>query len=526
MQPSIIIISIIALLTVFSSTMASVSSTSLLPSPLHSIAAAAGMTRSRPHCHTSNSSPAFISSSSSSLASSTTLSWSSLIATARGRATANNYNIKNNEQRRQKAGRHVTYYHQQGQLNMIPLSEAWDTAVNNHNNQQTSDSMERGPFSQLVKKLGCNYFDSRGALLLPSDSSSSDNDTTNKNKNDNNDNYRLYVATHPDDLPPIAQLTIDIFDTTAITLSSTSDFSAWEQAFINPAIGMYNAYASGVAYVEVLGGLRKRMRNRILLIDTVDLDVNVDIDRGDGNYDWLAPLVMPPETSTTNESTLEEIAAQSSIILALARPIPSSSTSSLSSESEEMEVVATIEVRLQPTDAKIPFSQPWLDSLERRLARFFYKEGASAEQIMSTVTTASPTAASAASATATMTTNNDVATSSSSSAHKHNNILSTSTSSTPKTPPTPLRPYLCNLCISPTLRSKGIGRALVRTVEAIAQQQWGYSHMYLHVDIENDAARILYEKEGYTDVGKRWNMFWTGGASEIGNYVKVLGEGE
>lgn len=46
--------------------------------------------------------------------------------------------------------------------------------------------------------------------------------------------------------------------------------------------------------------------------------------------------------------------------------------------------------------------------------------------------------------------------------------------------------------------------------------------IYLHVDLDNVSALRLYEKEGYVDVGMRWNPFWAGGASEIGYFVKKL----
>ncbi|KAL7532998.1 hypothetical protein ACHAXR_004978 [Thalassiosira sp. AJA248-18] len=299
--------------------------------------------------------------------------------------------------------------------------------------------------------------------------------------NDENKRYQLYLATDVDDLPPIAKLTIDVFDATAITLSSTSDWSAFEQAMVGamvePVIGMYNAYAQAVGFTEVLSGLRKRMRNRIS-------GTNKD-------NDWLAPLV-GPDTTTSNDSlnnketTLEDIAARSSLILALARFDDDSSGG-------DMEVVASIELRLQPTDAKIPFSQPWLDKLERRLARSlpFVKDESSP-----------------------MT------------ATKNNKSVSSDegfklAEGNGKSPP--LRPYLCNLCVSPSLRSLGIGRALCRIVEAVAHDKWGYSHLYLHVDPTNDAATGLYEKEGYVDVGRRWNVVWAGGANDISYYVKKLG---
>ena len=55
---------------------------------------------------------------------------------------------------------------------------------------------------------------------------------------------------------------MDVFDATAITMSSASDWSALERAvvgaFVEPAIGAYNAYAQAVSR------LRKQMRNRML----------------------------------------------------------------------------------------------------------------------------------------------------------------------------------------------------------------------------------------------------------------------
>ena len=54
----------------------------------------------------------------------------------------------------------------------------------------------------------------------------------------------MYLATDEDDLPPIVKLTMDVFDATAITLSSASDWSALERAvvgaFVEPAIGAHH----------------------------------------------------------------------------------------------------------------------------------------------------------------------------------------------------------------------------------------------------------------------------------------------
>ena len=417
------------------------------------------------------------------------------------------------------------------QLNLIPFSEAWDTSYerneNYSNERDTPKSKQSEPFSLLVKKLGCHSFDSQGRLLHSAVFSSIDernsssnitNDSTkgavtpkiNLQINDNRNCYRLYLATHIDDLPPIAQLTIDVFDATAITLSSTSDWSAWEQALVGtvvkPAIGIYNAYANVVAYTEVLMGLRKRMRNRIFVDCNgrergVMEDENVDIHVG--RYDWLAPLVVSESSSadkTRKESTVEEIAARSSLILTLARP----SQRMYVEKGEkigvegEIEVVATVELRLQPTDAKIPFSQPWLDTFERRLALLFSFMGDESSRVSATNKSVSLDGTTAA---------EDL----------------TEISPIGNCYNAPLRPYLCNLCVAPSLRSLGIGRAMVRIVEAIAHQKWGYSHLYLHVDPSNEAARTLYEKEGYVDVGRRWNVIWARGANDIGYYMKVLG---
>jgi hypothetical protein len=112
---------------------------------------------------------------------------------------------------------------------------------------------------------------------------------------------------------------------------------------------------------------------------------------------------------------LIKIATQSSLILVLALGTPN----------KDLEVAAFVEVRLQPTDAKIPFSQPWLDNLERRLVRLFPF------------------------------------------VKKSNGSLKS-----------PLRPYLCNPCVGEPLRNRGVGWVLCRVVEAIASQQWGYDHVY------------------------------------------------
>ena len=320
--------------------------------------------------------------------------------------------------------------------------------------------------------------------------------STNDNKQDdipNNNRYRLYLATNIDDLPSITKLTLDVFDATAITLSSSStNWTAFEQVLVgtvvSPVLDMYNSYAQAVGYTEVLSGSRKRMRNRLVYTDQISMNGEDDVIGDTDRYDWLAPLITVDDndnvdasttTASDSSSSLEEIAARSSLILTLARP-----SSKNGEGDDDMETVASVELRLQPTDAKIPFSQPWLDVIERRLVNLlpFVKEDHNESS--------------------------------------DNQSIDTSKNNEQSRPP--LRPYLCNLCVSSSLRSLGIGRALCRIVEAIARDKWGYSHIYLHVDPTNDAARNLYETEGYVDVGKRWNVLWAGGANEISYYVKRL----
>jgi len=383
----------------------------------------------------------------------------------------------------------LSYSNVNAQLNLVPISEAWDCNISHDKQQQSSSACS---FASLLTTLGCNSFNSQGMLIQTASSSTDDNK---QDDTPNNNRYRLYLATTTDDLPSITKLTLDVFDATAITLSSSTNWTAFEQAIVgivvSPVLDMYNSYAQAVGYTEVLSGLRRRMRNR--LVNNTNQIYNNNGE--DDSYDWLAPLITVDNnndddsvsTTTTSDSSLslEEIAARSSLILTLARP---SSENGEDDGDDDMETVASVELRLQPTDAKIPFSQPWLDVIERRLVNLlpFVNE------------------------------DNNESTKSS----DDQSTDTTSKNSHQSRPP--LRPYLSNLCVSSSLRSLGIGRALCRIVEAIARDKWGYSHIYLHVDPTNDAARNLYVTEGYVDVGKRWNVLWAGGANEISYYVKRL----
>ena len=252
-----------------------------------------------------------------------------------------------------------------------------------------------------------------------------------------------------DDLPAISKLTVDAFGSDAITLSG--DLSVLEKGLLQPGIGAFNAYSGAVAFTEVLSGLRQRMMNRI--------DDSNNLGTSDVNSSKIEILLAPPPVSNVDDKDAAVVASKSSLILALGREVTGGA-------SGEIEAIATVELRLQPTDAKIPFSEPWFDKVERNCAKLF---------------------------------NMDIS---------------------PKDKQ--LQPYLSNLCVDQSVRGRQIGKAMCRVVESIAKDAWGYEKLYLHVDLENVAALNLYKKEGFNDVGSRWNPFWAGQAAEIGYYVKHI----
>jgi ribosomal protein S18 acetylase RimI-like enzyme len=251
--------------------------------------------------------------------------------------------------------------------------------------------------------------------------------------------YELGIV-EEEDLPDLCRFVVATFGADAINLSS--DMSNFERMLMNPAVELLNSYSSLVAFAEVFSGTKERLLDRI---------------QGHGS---MKNILAPDLSGLTRKEKICK-AERGSLILILARPVAPSDKSSSS-----VDIIASIELRLQPCDAKIPFSIPWLDRVERRLGSFIGlgTEAGSAD----------------------------------------------------------LQPYLSNLCVDEKYRGQKIGRALVRCVEDITRTCWGYSRMYLHVDEDNLPALNLYKSEGYRDVGHRWNPFWSGKASDIGYYVKTL----
>lgn len=247
----------------------------------------------------------------------------------------------------------------------------------------------------------------------------------------NNDPPFELSLVQEEDLPDVARFVVNAFGADVISLSK--DFNRFEKALMKPTVGLLNAYSGVVAYMEVLAGLQSRTKDRI-------------------DNPTLAKPNIDKQTKSKEEQLLE--AQKSSLVLAVGRPSQGSDW--------HIDVIASVELRLEPCDAKIPFSFPFLDRIERRLA----------------------------------------------------SLLGNGVNGNAK-----LRPYLSNLCVDESYRGKQLGKALVRCVEDITQS-WGYDKLFLHVDLENEAARTLYERAGYRDAKKRWKPFWAGPAAKIGYYVK------
>uniref|UniRef100_A0A7S4AXY7 N-acetyltransferase domain-containing protein n=1 Tax=Pseudo-nitzschia australis TaxID=44445 RepID=A0A7S4AXY7_9STRA len=260
---------------------------------------------------------------------------------------------------------------------------------------------------------------------------------------DDFDRYELGLV-EEEELPDLCKFVVTAFGAEAIQLSS--DINSFERMLLNPAAEFLNGYSGLVAFAEVFSGTKQRLADRFR------------------EHPSLVDISAPALKGLSREERIRKVERES-LVLVLAR----ATNDTGDKNSKSIEVIASIELRLQPCDAKIPFSIPWLDRVERRIGSLVGLGNI-----------------------------DDVAGSND------------------------LQPYLSNLCVDEKFRGQKIGRGLVRCIENVAKNSWGYNRIYLHVDEDNIAALNLYKSEGYRDVGHRWNPFWSGGASEIGYYVKSL----
>lgn len=58
------------------------------------------------------------------------------------------------------------------------------------------------------------------------------------------------------------------------------------------------------------------------------------------------------------------------------------------------------------------------------------------------------------------------------------------------------RAYLSNVCVAKELQRNGLGYALVAKSKEVARE-WGITDLYVHVAVDNKAAKKLYEKSGF-----------------------------
>lgn len=60
--------------------------------------------------------------------------------------------------------------------------------------------------------------------------------------------------------------------------------------------------------------------------------------------------------------------------------------------------------------------------------------------------------------------------------------------------------YLCNIAVDPGFRRRGVARRVLAAAEGLAAAA-GFPRFYLHVRLGDEAARGLYDSEGYREVG-------------------------
>lgn len=230
-------------------------------------------------------------------------------------------------------------------------------------------------------------------------------------KDDTDNPYQLCLA-EQQDLPLLCFFLLQCF---GADLISTKNMNQVEETLgMALLIRGFNKFASIFLWAEVLWGLQLRQRQRGRNLDSPTLE----------------GLSYPEKVDT---------ALQKSLLLVVGR----NRTNGALFWQSNTEMIAAVELQLQPADGKQPYSWPWLDTLERTIVAQEWPQA----------------------------------------------LLGF-----PKD--RPLQPYLGSLCVDQDYRNQSLGRTLVRCVEDIARQ-WNYSEVYLHVEMDNPAARSLYQREGY-----------------------------
>lgn len=66
--------------------------------------------------------------------------------------------------------------------------------------------------------------------------------------------------------------------------------------------------------------------------------------------------------------------------------------------------------------------------------------------------------------------------------------------------------HLLNLCVSPEWQGRGLGRRLLRRIFRIAGER-NADTLFLEVRTSNSPARVLYESEGFVEIGQRRDYY-------------------
>jgi len=66
--------------------------------------------------------------------------------------------------------------------------------------------------------------------------------------------------------------------------------------------------------------------------------------------------------------------------------------------------------------------------------------------------------------------------------------------------------HLLNLCVDPERQHKGVGRWVLKNVIRNAREQ-NAETLFLEVRVSNQAARYLYESEGFNEIGRRHDYY-------------------
>ncbi len=74
--------------------------------------------------------------------------------------------------------------------------------------------------------------------------------------------------------------------------------------------------------------------------------------------------------------------------------------------------------------------------------------------------------------------------------------------------------HLMNIAVHPAMRKRGLGRALMdKLVQAGAEE--GVRKVWLEVRLSNEAARTLYSRMGFSEVGRRWRYYTDTGEDAV-----------